>query len=200
MCTYMFAHAHKKQPCPHSTPSPSHLPSILTWDPEQEEPQELSREPHGQLCPDEPWSVQARLELPFYVRLAWAGPPQGTACKSPGGGSRGGRAGGWRHSHLNQEISRSHHSHHFHPLSWHSWEQLSLLFTPLQSQEDLSLLPCLCSQVILLNVLSLSSPSWVSHFKIKNSNECYLKFIKHLNHQSMWSKCSLLENILLQLR
>ena len=44
----------KSSPAPTAPPSPSHLPSILTWDPEQEEPQELSREPHGQLCPDEP--------------------------------------------------------------------------------------------------------------------------------------------------
>ena len=30
------------------SPSSSHAHSVLTWDPEQEEPQELSREPHVQ--------------------------------------------------------------------------------------------------------------------------------------------------------
>ena len=33
-----------------SPPSSFSCPSVLTWDPEQEEPQELSREPHVQKC------------------------------------------------------------------------------------------------------------------------------------------------------
>ena len=39
--------------CPHPPPHPlwdGYPLPILTWDPEQEEPQELSREPHVQKC------------------------------------------------------------------------------------------------------------------------------------------------------
>ena len=45
----MGAKTHGEQYCPRAHPPSSFsCPSILTWDPEQEEPQELSREPHVQ--------------------------------------------------------------------------------------------------------------------------------------------------------
>ena len=49
----MWTNTHEKQCFPrahHSLHPPSHPPSILTWDPKQEEPQELRREPHVQTC------------------------------------------------------------------------------------------------------------------------------------------------------
>lgn len=74
ICTYMWANTQDKQCCPHS-PLPLLISLHPPLGPRAGGVPGSSREPHGQLWRDEPWIVQARPELPFYVRLARAGPP-----------------------------------------------------------------------------------------------------------------------------